>query len=43
MCEARLRLNPEKCIFGVRQGKILGYIEELKPIRTKFGARLSIA
>jgi hypothetical protein len=29
MREARLRLNPEKCIFGVHQGKILGYIEEL--------------
>ena len=26
MCEAQLRLNPEKCIFGVRQGKILGYL-----------------
>jgi hypothetical protein len=26
MREARLRLNPEKCIFGVRQGKILGYL-----------------
>jgi hypothetical protein len=26
MCEARLRLNPEKCIFGVRQGKIRGYL-----------------
>jgi hypothetical protein len=26
MCEARLRLNPEKCIFGVCQGKILGYL-----------------
>jgi hypothetical protein len=24
--KARLRLNPEKCIFGVRQGKILGYL-----------------
>jgi hypothetical protein len=24
--EARLRLNPEKCVFGVRQGKILGYL-----------------
>jgi hypothetical protein len=23
---ARLRLNPEKCIFSVRQGKILGYL-----------------
>jgi hypothetical protein len=26
MCDARLRLNPEKCVFGVRQGKILGYL-----------------
>jgi hypothetical protein len=26
MREARLRLNPEKCIFGLRQGKILGYL-----------------
>jgi hypothetical protein len=26
MREARLRLNPEKCIFGVRHGKILGYL-----------------
>jgi hypothetical protein len=26
MRDTRLRLNPEKCIFGVRQGKILGYL-----------------
>jgi hypothetical protein len=26
MQDARLRLNPEKCIFGVRQGNILGYL-----------------
>jgi ribonuclease HI len=26
MWDARLRLNPEKCVFGVRQGKILGYL-----------------
>jgi hypothetical protein len=26
MQDARLRLNPEKCVFGVRQGKILGYL-----------------
>jgi hypothetical protein len=26
MRDARLRLNPEKCVFGVRQGKILGYL-----------------
>jgi hypothetical protein len=26
MWDARLRLNPKKCVFGVRQGKILGYL-----------------
>jgi hypothetical protein len=26
MWDARLRLNPEKCVFGVRQRKILGYL-----------------
>jgi hypothetical protein len=26
MRDARLRLNPEKCVFGVHQGKILGYL-----------------
>jgi hypothetical protein len=26
MWHARLRLNPKKCVFGVRQGKILGYL-----------------
>jgi hypothetical protein len=26
MRDAQLRLNPEKCVFGVRQGKILGYL-----------------
>jgi hypothetical protein len=26
MQDARLRLNPKKCVFGVRQGKILGYL-----------------
>jgi hypothetical protein len=26
MRDARLRLNPEKCVFGVRQGKNLGYL-----------------
>jgi hypothetical protein len=26
MRDARLWLNPEKCVFGVRQGKILGYL-----------------
>jgi hypothetical protein len=26
MHEVRLRLNLEKCVFGVRRGKILGYL-----------------
>jgi hypothetical protein len=26
MRDTRLRLNPEKCVFGVRRGKILGYL-----------------
>jgi hypothetical protein len=26
MRDARLRLNPKKCVFGVRHGKILGYL-----------------
>jgi hypothetical protein len=26
MRDARLRLNPENCVFGVRHGKILGYL-----------------
>jgi ribonuclease HI len=26
MRDTRLRLNPKKCVFGVRQGKILGYL-----------------
>jgi hypothetical protein len=26
MRDTRLRLNPEKCVFGIRQGKILGYL-----------------
>jgi hypothetical protein len=26
MRDTRLRLNPEKCVFGVRQGNILGYL-----------------
>ena len=26
LIEARLKLNPEKCVFGVSRGKVLGYI-----------------
>ena len=32
MRNARLWLNPEKCVFGVRQGKILGYLVSDKGI-----------
>jgi hypothetical protein len=35
MHEARLHLNPEKCIFGVQQGKILGYLVSHKGIEAK--------
>jgi len=31
--EARLKLNLEKCVFGVSRGKMLGYIIGLKGIR----------
>jgi hypothetical protein len=23
-CKAQLKLNPEKCVFGVHKGKVLG-------------------
>ena len=32
MHKARLCLNPEKCVFGVCQGKILGYLMEIQPV-----------
>jgi hypothetical protein len=30
MCEARLKLNPEKCIFRMTRGKVLGCLVSLK-------------
>jgi hypothetical protein len=33
MRDARLRLNPEKCVFEVRQGKILGYLVSHRGIK----------
>jgi hypothetical protein len=33
MWDARLRLNPEKCVFEVRQGKILGYLVSHRGIK----------
>jgi ribonuclease HI len=35
MRDARLRLNPEKCVFGVPQGKILGYLASHRGIEAK--------
>jgi hypothetical protein len=32
MREARLKLNPEKCIFGVTRGKVPGYFVSMKGI-----------
>jgi hypothetical protein len=45
MRDARLRLNPEKCVFGVRQGKILGYLVSHRGIeanRTKIQAIINM-
>jgi hypothetical protein len=33
MQDARLHLNPEKCVFGVHQGKILGYLVSHRGIK----------
>jgi hypothetical protein len=32
MCEARLMLNPDKCVFGVTSGKVLGCLVSFKGI-----------
>jgi hypothetical protein len=32
MREARLKLNPEKCIFGVTRGKVFGCLVSMKGI-----------
>jgi hypothetical protein len=32
-CKAQLMLNPEKCVFGVQQGKILGCLVSVKGIK----------
>jgi hypothetical protein len=46
MRDARLRLNPEKCVFGLRQGKILGYLVSHRGIEanpTKIQAIINMA
>jgi hypothetical protein len=30
---AQLKLNPEKCVFGVRRGRVLGYLVSVKGIK----------
>jgi hypothetical protein len=45
MRDAQLHLNPEKCIFGVHQGKILGYLvshHEIKANPTKIQAIINM-
>jgi hypothetical protein len=32
MHEARLKFNPEKCVFGVTRGKLLGHLVSMKGI-----------
>jgi hypothetical protein len=35
MRKVRLKLNPEKCIFGITKGKVLGYLVSTKGIEAK--------
>jgi hypothetical protein len=30
MREAKLKLNPEKCVFGITKGKVLGCLVSMK-------------
>jgi phage FluMu protein gp41 len=32
MCRTQLKLNPEKCVFGVHRGKVLGCLVSVKGI-----------
>jgi hypothetical protein len=34
MREARLKLNPEKCVFRITKGKVLGCLVSTKGIKT---------
>jgi hypothetical protein len=33
MYRAQLKLNPEKCVFGVRRGRVLGCLVSVKGIK----------
>jgi hypothetical protein len=35
MCRAQLKLNPEKCVFGISRGKVLGCLVSVKLTQTK--------
>jgi hypothetical protein len=37
MCEARRKLNPKKCMFGVTKAKVLGYLVSMKGIEVNSG------
>jgi hypothetical protein len=43
MSEARLKLNLEKCIFGVTRGKVLGCLVSMKGIEANLGKIRAIA
>jgi hypothetical protein len=35
MCEAKLKLNPDKCVFGVTRGKVLDCLVSTKGIEAR--------
>jgi hypothetical protein len=37
MREAKLKLNPEKCVFGITRGKVFGCLESTKGIKANPG------
>lgn len=43
MREARLGLTPDKCVFGIHWGKVLGYLISRKGIETNTNKIRAIA
>jgi hypothetical protein len=43
MRKAKLKLNPEKCIFGVTRGKVIGSLVSTKGIETNSDKIIAIA
>ena len=33
LCEYKVKLNPEKCVFGVPAGKLLGFLVSERALR----------